>query len=446
MTVEQITHGNSRAFIIFAGWGMDANPFRELSLPGYDLYVAWGYDGDIPEPAHFRQYQEVGIVAWSYGVAAAARFIVNTTETLTLTARVAVNGVMKPVDDVVGMPRALYEGTLANISERSMYKFYRRMFASADRFRQFQTVLPERSTDSLRAELEAFGCFPDSHYPLTLFDRVYINPEDKIIPGRSQESCWESHPAVRELSGDHFPDFNKLLAVTYRNKELVKSRFERAAETYSGNATPQRVIAEKLLDRWRAFDSSTGTDILEFGVGTGYFTSLYRDIFSPARLFLTDIAAVSPDIRVCDAETAIIDFPGESLDVVAGASALQWFNSPQAFVKRAAGKLRSGGLMVMSTFSEGHFPELRPFQTTALPLPTASEALSWAVQANLEPLLVEEDAISIDFPSPKHLLEHLRLTGVNALGGSGRGLRTFLSDDSPARLTYRPIYLIFKKP
>ncbi|MDE6192119.1 MAG: DUF452 family protein, partial [Muribaculum sp.] len=39
-TVKQ---GNTKLILIFAGWGMDSNPFREIRLDGYDIAVVWDY-------------------------------------------------------------------------------------------------------------------------------------------------------------------------------------------------------------------------------------------------------------------------------------------------------------------------------------------------------------------------------------------------------------------
>lgn len=444
MRVEQLTSGHRRAVMIFAGWGMDSRPFAGLALPGYDVYVAWGYDGELPDGSVLAGYDEAGIVAWSYGVAAAARFIA-ANPALPLTARVAVNGVLCPVDDLEGMPRALYEGTLANLSERGMYKFYRRMFGLADPFRAFQEAMPQRSIDDLRRELEAYGAMEEAEGVTSrLFDRVYFNPEDKIIPGESQRRCWEGHPGARPLPGDHMPDFGRLLRRTLRDKELVKTRFQGAADTYTEHAAPQRAIALRLTALWREAGMQPGGDIMEFGVGTGIYTAMYQPPARPRTLMLTDIAALRPGVTEEDAETAIMRQPEGTLDVITAASALQWLNSPEAFIRRCAGALRPGGLLVLSSFAEGHFPELLPYQSAPLPLPTAAEALAWAPEG-MEPIIIEEDEMAIDFATPRELLTHLRLTGVNGLGGHGQGLRAMLGSDGPRRLTYRPLYMIYRK-
>ena len=37
-TVKQ---GNTKLILIFAGWGMDSNPLRDMRLDGYDIAVVW---------------------------------------------------------------------------------------------------------------------------------------------------------------------------------------------------------------------------------------------------------------------------------------------------------------------------------------------------------------------------------------------------------------------
>ena len=75
---------------------------------------------------------------------------------------------------------------------------------------------------------------------------------------------------------------------------------------------------------------------MEFGVGTGYFTSLYKPIVNPLELILIDIAAQIPEVTVMDAETQLVNIAPASIDVIAAASALQWLNSPQAFIHKSA--------------------------------------------------------------------------------------------------------------
>ena len=64
--------GCRRLLLIYAGWGMVWRPFRELSLPGYDIMVLWDYRDLTFNWKPLMAYDEVCLVAWSMGVFAAS--------------------------------------------------------------------------------------------------------------------------------------------------------------------------------------------------------------------------------------------------------------------------------------------------------------------------------------------------------------------------------------
>ena len=47
-----------------AGWGMDANPFRGLESPGYDIAVTWDYNDESFDRSVLSQYREIVVIAW----------------------------------------------------------------------------------------------------------------------------------------------------------------------------------------------------------------------------------------------------------------------------------------------------------------------------------------------------------------------------------------------
>ncbi len=73
------TSDSHRLLLIFAGWGMDPQPFRHLTANGYDIAVA--FDHRSAECADIinllPRYSEICLLAWSFGVAAAAHFLRN---------------------------------------------------------------------------------------------------------------------------------------------------------------------------------------------------------------------------------------------------------------------------------------------------------------------------------------------------------------------------------
>lgn len=58
------------------------------------------------------------VFAWSFGVYAAAYWLRK--ENLSPTMAVAINGTLSPIDDELGIPVGVFNGTLENLSEKSL--------------------------------------------------------------------------------------------------------------------------------------------------------------------------------------------------------------------------------------------------------------------------------------------------------------------------------------
>ncbi len=68
-------------------------PFATLGREGYDTAVVWDYADPRPvDPALLSRYAEICVVAWSFGVPYAARFIAGHHDSLPITRCVAVCG------------------------------------------------------------------------------------------------------------------------------------------------------------------------------------------------------------------------------------------------------------------------------------------------------------------------------------------------------------------
>ncbi len=144
---------NPRLILIFAGWGMDANPFRHISRPGYDTLVVWDYRDLYADWSFVANYDEIVLIAWSMGVYAASKTIHSIDHLIT--AKIAVNGTMMPVDDLHGIPVGVYEGTTATLDDRNLRKFFRRMCGDRETTERFLATAPERGVEELIEELNA---------------------------------------------------------------------------------------------------------------------------------------------------------------------------------------------------------------------------------------------------------------------------------------------------
>ncbi len=440
-----------RLLLIFAGWGMDANPFRNLKPNGYDIAVAYDYrETDFTEAEELCSgYEEILVVAWSFGTPAAAEFVRRNESRLPVSRCIAVNGTLYPSHDTLGIPKEVFNLTLNNISPSAMQKFYRRMCGSEDLLREFLSSMPERDTSELKEELQSIALREWEGNPP--FDRSYISLRDRIIPPQNQKSCWEKHNVETvEIAGGHMPDFNDILNREIIDKERVERSFNSALETYDSRATVQHLVARRLLERWKEFaELPTHGEILEFGVGSGFYTRLLRNSLSDdVKLRLWDLAPASSEVEQRDAETAIADLTPGSLAAMTSSSTVQWFNSFPRFLKRCVKSLAPGGVAAFSTYGPETYREIAPFQKNRLHYFDADTLRLRLEEMKQQGLIREyyvgEEITTLDFLTPRDLIAHLRESGVNATQSPDLRGALAMVRASLKRLTYQPLYLLLK--
>ena len=454
-------NGNSRVIVVFADWAMDWRPFKGLGVPGYDIAVIWDFSDLTFSWKAFTAYDEVCLVAWGMGVFAASLTV---HEILgRVTKRIAVNGTLDPIDDNRGMPATAFHGLVNALSPGSLKRFYRRMCTSAEQYEAFFTNRPQRTMAEIAAELRDIETHTIFHAPqFTEWDLAVISRHDVIFPTQNQVRSWHGVVPVQFLEGGHLPDFSTLLPRLLIDKDGVRDRFERARGTYSSNADVQSRVARELLARFRRASglNSLMGNIIEVGCGEGTLTRLYQPLLEPmSSVRLWDIVEPQSTVlenaklQVCDAEVAIRRVPSESVTLLISSATVQWFNSPSSFLRQVARVLQPGGYAVISSYVNGNLHEVTDIVGNGLQLPPAA-AWRTLVPDSLEVLVCESTIERLHFDSPRHLLEHLRQTGVTAVGLNGspvvsaRRLLDGLPPDSSGLfpLTYRPLYLILRKP
>ena len=474
MQSEFIFKSSSRRLIVlFLGWGMDASPFRHLARSGFDILALWDYTG-LDRPGSWERdmtefasvcggYDEVVIVAWSYGVRIASGFLESWNASLPVTLTLAVNGTPMHVDEQYGIPPAIFDGTLQRLAEPTIRKFYRRMFSSSEAFAGFLECKPDRSAESLKSELEVFARLK----PLdagAVWNVALIDDADLIFPSAAQRAFWPSEKALTLGSQGHFPDFQSILDRFTVDKSLVGRRFSAARETYRRGASVQRRVAESLWSRVEPLIEGKRDfgRIIEVGAGTGVLTELYEMALTCggcrwSSLELWDLAEhfgmlpSNASWLTCDAETCIRSVEPDSVNLLLSSSTLQWFHSPERFMAEAYRVLRKGGIAAFALYGEGTFSQLRELTGVSLRYPSLA-TLKAALPADAIIEVGETESISMDFASPKELLRHLRETGVNGATEPSPALALRIARHYPAspdgryRLSYCPLYLIFRKP
>ena len=460
------TENSPRLLLIFAGWGMDAGVFSHLSRPGYDIMVVWDYRSFYIDWTCVDSYDEICLLAWSMGVYAASQTIQAIESKITR--RVAVNGTPYPIDDSYGIPEAIFHGTLDGLSELTLGKFYRRMCASRADMALFDAHRPARSADELKDELSAIAdrtiLSSPSH---VMWDIAVASRDDRIIPFYNQRAAWASLGVpVQVEDGGHFFDFNTLLDTHFIDKSLVESRFGTGTATYNNHASVQIDAVERLIDSIKTLGlvseiSAAHNAVLEIGSGSGFLSRRVAAMLSDATMTMWDLAAPMPpdmpqgrkyEFENCDAELALRCVAPGTFDHIFSASTIQWFNSPERFVRDCHRALRTGGYAFLTTYTLGNMHEISDITGNGLPLLTPAQ---WQaiLTRGFDILACEAYERDLDFDSPVDVLKHMKLTGVNSLSRSSRGTvsaRTII-DRYPMRLdgryhlTYRPIIMILRK-
>lgn len=454
----KFTHSGSgsRLILLFAGWGADWRVASDIAVGGYDVAVVWDYrtlECDfLPQIAG---YEEIVVVAWSFGVTAAAGFMIDHPE-LPVTATIAVNGTQHPVDDTLGIPPAVFSGTLTGLDERNLKKFNIRMAGGARTLAEKAHLLSDRGVDELREELAAIGAREPR---ITLWDTAVVASADAIIPPAAQLAAWADE-ACRTVTRDesHLPDFQEILAALLTDKSLVAQRFSDAEPTYTANATVQREIIDTLCAKAMAAVASSPKRILEIGGGLGESTSAVHAAFPTASVEVWDIA-LSDEIshpsewltaRAVDAEIAVRGLEEGSVDLLFTSSTVQWFNSLRRFIENARSALRTGGVVAISTYGPDTMCEIHRLADTSNGFADTAE-LRRMIPDGYDVMELSDAHRVMQFESPRAVLQHVSLTGVNAMrrASAAKALgivrRYPLDSESKAPLTYQPIFIILKK-
>lgn len=483
--------GHNSLIILFLGWGFSPDSFAGIRKPGFDILSVRGYEGlsgnmiDEEIRAFLKErdsaYSEVVVIAWSFGVKAAAAFLENTTIPVTLS--LAVNGTEYHIDNDRGIPRAIFKGTLEGLSDRTFEKFRLRCAGSWAKLRQLDVDGNTNDIDALRRELEWFASLPPvpPARRYSIWDKVVIGENDRIFPVNNQTKAWEGYDIFVIPGMEHVPDFQWLVDTFIVDKTKVADKFTTALDSYTENAVAQQATARKLFDKFVSVfhnsepERATGKlSLLELGYGDGTFTRTYLRSLSPRceAVTLSDIGRCADSSWVtdeipphCDVNLEILRgdaeseefqetaIKGNSRDLIFSASMFQWLNSPRQMLKRCAAALRHGGIIALSFYGPETLREISATVGSGLKYPSPDWMRRVAEESGLriESMDVEEETIHFD--TPADALRHLRLTGVNALPGNHSPARTRLllrnwplTSDGHATLTFQPVYMILSKP
>lgn len=210
---------NLHLLLFFAGWGADEQLFDFPVCSGYDYLLCFDYRSMDFDYSLLEGYRSIRLMAWSMGVWAASCVLAGKSYPWEM--RLAVNGTPRPIDDVCGIPEAVFSGTLDNFSEQTLVRFRRRMCGSAEEVKRFLARLPYRSPEDLCDELAALDRSVRKKEVSSFdWDKAVVGRWDKIFPASNQLYYWEGRTTVvTEMEMEHYAD--EFFAVCIGGKEAV---------------------------------------------------------------------------------------------------------------------------------------------------------------------------------------------------------------------------------
>ena len=235
------------------------------------------------------------------------------------------------------------------------------------------------------------------------------------------------------------------------NKELIKNRFQKNLKTYDKNASVQKKMADKLL---KMLNRKNFDNVLEIGCGTGILTKSAISNLVYEKYTAIDIVNCEKYIKEISENINFIEQDAEDYiknnnvkyDLILSNAALQWVNNFPDFIHLLVSNLNPNGILLFTTFGTENFREISFALDKSLKYYSLSQLKD--MFSEYQPLIEEEIRI-LAFKTPKDVLKHISLTGVNAIEQAfwtKSKLREFenifnnISSNSPT-LTYNPIYI-----
>lgn len=460
MKVEfiNVNPNNTRLILIFTGWNSGPEIATDIIIDGWDTAVVHDFSDLRLDTSFLNNYYTIYLFSWSFGVYA-SNFLLPSDR---ITSAFAINGTLKPIDNDMGIPESIFEGTMKNLNLRNLKKFRVRMSGSIQNWEKIQYKFKdyqENEIENLKFQLnQIYLNYKNKKTENIKLDselipwvRAYIAIEDLIFPFSNQIMAWNENPdtTIIKTDGNHYLDLKSIIRGVIADTNLVSKKFDKAYLSYDTHAIAQYTAAIKLTHQLRDMRPAKNANILEIGCGTGLFTREYAQILSPLKATFVDIIKTGP-FKIAPNEEYIhsdaeewIEHTDEMWDIILSASCVQWFANLPRFFRKCASKLNQNGIIAISTFLPGNLKELDALRPSPLLYPNSTQLQEW-LDPFFTDILIVEDEIKIDFKSIRDVLMHLKHTGV---GGSMPS-----AAESPSKklsnvrsLTYKPVYITARK-
>ena len=190
---------NNQLVVLYGGWGTDENIFTPLFNDDFDFILFYNYSADealvLPE---MKTYKKIILIGWSLGVWAAEYFSSKTGIKPDLT--IAVNGTPIPADNKFGIPINVFEGTLNNITEKNIGKFYLRMFGDKRTFETNIEKVPHVTLKLLKDELRwLYNRIMEQNEPGFRWDYAVTSENDRVFPSKNLSGYWATRKDTKQI-------------------------------------------------------------------------------------------------------------------------------------------------------------------------------------------------------------------------------------------------------
>lgn len=234
------------------------------------------------------------------------------------------------------------------------------------------------------------------------------------------------------------------------DKKLIHDRFAKNLKNYDENARIQKRMAERLIS---FIKNKQPESILEIGCGTGFLTKFATKELSFKKYLAIDIVedcktyieAINKDIIFTpqDVET-FLENSDEKFDLIISNATLQWVENFEGTINQLKNRLNSNGELVFSSFGKENFREIYHVIGTTLNYYSLEELKTMFPHS-----LIEPEIHIMAFDTPKDVLKHLQLTGVNGVENKTWTKKDLIKFENGYKnycsrrptLTYNPIFI-----
>ena len=171
----------TKCIVFFCGWSLDYSCISHLKIDTeFDFLFLNNYSHLNWKDQLVQSYEEVYIIAWSFGVWVASQVIVKTKN---IVKKIAINGTETPIDTQKGISERLLNLTLNNWNETNRLFFNKKI----------GVISSERTLESQKKELQFLIQTSKNNSPKYInWDYIYISEKDTIFTKQNQINYWQS--------------------------------------------------------------------------------------------------------------------------------------------------------------------------------------------------------------------------------------------------------------